>query len=150
MMTEIWQAMDSDCFALDVDMLESVDGERLRAELSELDREGEGEAECERSDFFFFFFLSGGDDTVELTPPLAVVETVSRRFRRAADRRGRPLRRYCRRRGITINIRLFEQLFCRRVSLAIEVGLATSPRIRPEVGLTSVREKETDERKVKA
>ena len=61
-------------------MLESVDGERLRAELSELDREGEGEAECERSDFFFFFFLSGGDDTVELTPPLAVVETVSRRL----------------------------------------------------------------------
>lgn len=67
-------------FALDVDMLEEVDGDRLRAELSELDREGEGEAECDRNDFFFFFFLSGGDETVELTPPLAVVDTVSRRL----------------------------------------------------------------------
>lgn len=59
-------------------MFDEVDGDRLRAELNELDREGEGEAECERNDFFFFFFLSGGDDTVELTPPLAVVDTVSR------------------------------------------------------------------------
>jgi hypothetical protein len=66
-----------------VDIFEEELGDWLLVELNELERDGDGDAEWDRNDFFFFFFFRGfkwgGDETVELTPPLVVVTDVIRR-----------------------------------------------------------------------